>query len=91
MNNDEFIGKLSDKLSLGDNDVTDLVASLSDIFMENLQNGKKISLNDFGVFEVEKVMEHIIVNPSDNRRILVPPSLEVSFNPSESLIKKMNI
>lgn len=91
MNNDEFIGKLSDKVSLGDNDVTDLVASLSDIFMENLQNGKKISLNDFGVFEVEKVMEHIIVNPSDNRRILVPPSLEVSFNPSESLIKKMNI
>lgn len=92
MNNDEFIKKLSESLGIEDKDVTaEVVASLSEFISESLQDAKTISLKDFGELEVNNEKEHIVVNPSTQQRILMPPVLKVHFNPAESLINKINV
>ncbi len=92
MNSDEFIAKLSERLNIEDTDAaTEMVASVSDILKDNLQNEKKISLEGFGVFGVNKEKECVVVNSSTQQRILVPPALSVSFEVSSRLAKKMNL
>lgn len=92
MNNDEFIAELANKLDLDNKDaVEELVASLSDIISESLQNARKISLKEFGDLEVKKEKEHIVVNPSTQQRILIPPALNIYFRPDESLANKINV
>ncbi len=92
MNSDEFIAKLSERLNIEDTDAaTEMVASVSDILKDNLQNEKKISLEGFGVFGVNKEKERVVVNTSTQQRILVPPALSVSFEVSSRLAKKMNL
>ena len=72
-------------------DAAAMVASVSEILTEALQNGRTVSLKDFGDFEVRNEKEHIVVNPSTKQRILVPPALAVHFCPAESLVNKINI
>lgn len=91
MNSDEFVGKLSEELNIEGKDAAPMVASVSEILAEALQNGRTVSLNGFGEFEVRNEKEHIVVNPSTKQRILVPPALAVHFCPAESLIDKINI
>ncbi|MBF1080992.1 MAG: HU family DNA-binding protein, partial [Prevotellaceae bacterium] len=38
-------------------------------------------LSNFGTFEVKKRLERIVVNPSTQQRMLVPPKLVLSFKP----------
>ena len=92
MNNDEFIKKLSESLDIEDKDVTaEMVASLSEFISVSMQEAKTISLKDFGELEVNNEKEHIVVNPSTQQRILMPPALKILFNPAEPLISKLNV
>ena len=51
---------------------------MSDTFLED----NAVFVQNFGVFEVKKKMERIMVNPSTGLRMLVPPKLVLSFRPN---------
>ena len=48
-----------------------------------------LAVQGFGVFEVKKKMERIVVNPSTRQRKLVPPKLVLTFKASNVLKDKM--
>jgi nucleoid DNA-binding protein len=89
MNNKEFIAELANRTGyskvLTQRLVSDLVIAMSDHFLE----GEAISIGGFGVFEVKKKMERIIVNPTTGARMLVPPKLVLGFKASGSLKEKV--
>lgn len=63
MNNKELVNELSSRLGYTNKDAATLVSSIVSIMGDGFSNGKKVSFDDFGQFEVKKKMERITVNP----------------------------
>lgn len=79
MNNGELIGELSRHLGYTEEEASHSVASLIDAMTMDLQEGKTVAVEGLGLFEVEKTLEHITVDPVTGKRYLVPPSLNLVF------------
>lgn len=90
MNTDDFISSLSEKTRRDADDTARLVSSLTDIIVGGMQDGKAVSLQGFGIFEVKKRPEKIVVNPTTGKRMLYPPKLVIGFRPSSLLKEKIN-
>ena len=89
MNNKEFLSELSARMGYSTSDtqrlVTNLVSAMSDSFLE----AAAVQVPSFGMFEVKKKLERIMVNPSTGQRMLVPPKLVLNFKPSMSWKDKL--
>ena len=88
MNNKELTGELARRLGYTNTDAAQLVASMVAIMGEELQEGKTLTFQGFGTFEVKKKLERIVVNPATRQRLLVPPKLVLSYKPDNSLKEK---
>lgn len=58
--------------------VANVIAAMGNCF----QDGDTVAIQNFGTFEVKKKMERIMVNPSTQQRMLVPPKLVLGFKPN---------
>jgi DNA-binding protein HU-beta len=88
MNNKEFVTELSIRLGYSVEDTTQLISSMCSIVAEELEEGNFLSVQNFGSFEVKKKSEKILINPSTQQRMLVPPKLAICFKPSTQLKDK---
>lgn len=88
MNNKELTGELARRLGYTNKDAAQLVASMVAIMGEELQEGKTLTFQGFGTFEVKKKLERIVVNPATRQRLLVPPKLVLSYKPDNFLKEK---
>ena len=88
MNNKEFISELSRRLSYSNKDATRLVSSVLSIMTQELQDGKSVTIQGFGTFEVKKKLERISFNPITQQRLLIPPKLVLTYKPSITLKEK---
>lgn len=88
MNNKEFIAALSSSMEMTVPEtqkmVNDFVEELSCRFDES----KDVVLHGFGVFELKKRAERLMVHPT-GKKILVPPKLTLSFKLSETFKNKI--
>jgi DNA-binding protein HU-beta len=57
--------------------------------IQHLQNGKTITIQGFGSFEIKKKAERISVHPATQKRMFVPPKLTVIYKPGASLKDKL--
>lgn len=89
MNNKEFIAELSKKLGYTTKETTSLVSTFISELTEHFENEKQVSISGIGTFEVKKKDERVMVNPSTQQRMLIPPKLTVSFKPANTLKEKM--
>lgn len=90
MSEKEFIDALSAKIGGDEKYASHFLSCVSDIISSGLQDGKDVSLQGFGIFEVKKKMERIEVNSSTGKRVLFPPKLVVGFRPSSMLKERIN-
>lgn len=81
MDNKDFINKLSAYSGYTEEEIVHAVASLIDCMIQGLQEGKRIVLHNFGMFEVRKEMEYVSINPLTKQRFLVPPCLHLCYIP----------
>lgn len=89
MNNKEFIAELAKRTGYTQENTQKLVRNVIDAMTAQFENGDSISIPGFGVFEVKKHMERVVVNPSTKKRMLVPPKLILSFRPVASVKEKL--
>ena len=89
MNNKEFIAELSRRSGFTLKDTSSLVAALVAEMTECLEDENVVFIQKVGTFEVKKKQERVVVNPSTQQRMLVPPKLIVNFRPSASFKEKM--
>ena len=82
MNHKDFISQLTEQTNVSAKEANRLSQVLTDTMASILDDGDAIAIQGFGLFEVKKKMERIVVNPSSKQRMLVPPKLVVSFKPS---------
>ena len=89
MNNKQFLTELSGKYQMSPEMTTGQVQTLIGV-MENLwKNGDSVSLSGFGVLEVKKKNERVSVNPTTGVRMLIPPKLVLTYEPSTILKEKL--
>lgn len=85
MENKELVDKISEKLGRTKGDVNKLLEALSEVVKERCSELDSIAIPSFGTFEAKKKNERIMVNPSNGKRMLVPPKISVSFKVSNVL------
>ena len=84
MNNKEFIAELSKRTGKKSADTQALVDTLLNAMGDSFMEGDAVQLPNFGLFEVKKKLERIMVNPVSGQRMLVPPKLVLGFKPNPS-------
>ncbi len=81
MNNKDFISELSRRVGYNMTDTQRLVNNVISAMGDRFQEDDIIQMPGFGQFEVKKKLERIMVNPSTQQRMLVPPKLVLGFKP----------
>lgn len=89
MNNKEFISALSLRTSYTQADTQRLVNSIINAMADSFIEGNNISVANFGTFEIKKKNERVMVNPTTQKRMLVPPKLVLTFKPISSWKEKL--
>jgi len=89
MNNKDFITELSRRTGYSTDDTQRLVRAVIDAMSNNFENADSVTIPNFGTFEVKKKLERIVVNPSTQQRMLVPPKLVLNFKPVTSIKEKL--
>ena len=89
MNNKEFIQRLSGRMGYTTSDTQRMVTNIIDRMSDGFQEGNSVDIPGFGVFEIKKKLERIMVNPSTQQRMLVPPKLVLNFKPAPTLKEKV--
>lgn len=81
MNNKEFIAELASQTGYTQADTQQMVRTVIEKMTEDFDNGDTVQIAGFGTFEVRKRLERVVVNPSSQERMLVPPKLVLNFKP----------
>lgn len=82
MNNKEFVAELSRRTGYGISDAQRLLTNVINAMSDHFQESDSVVIPNFGTLEVKKKMERIMVNPSTQQRMLVPPKLVLGFKPN---------
>lgn len=90
MNNKEYIAELSRHTGFSQDDTQRMVRCVVECMSQKFDEGVGISIANFGIFEIKKRMERIVVNPSNGQRMLVPPKIVVAFKTETSVRKTAN-
>ena len=89
MNNKDFISRLAQRTGYSQVPTQRMVTNVIDAMSDAFQDGDSIAIDGFGLFEVKKKMERIVVNPATKQRKLIPPKLVMGFKPSAVLKEKL--
>lgn len=89
MNNKDFIAELASRTGYSLADTQKFVHQVTDVMCDTFLEGNAVAVSGFGVFEVKKKLERIMVNPTTGQRMLVPPKLVLGFKPSQSWKDKL--
>ena len=85
MNKEELIQELSNHL-FDKQQARIAVDKMLEIIKDNLQNGGKVVLSNFGTFKVKYSAPLLIKNPK-GETVEVPSKKRVRFKPSENILK----
>lgn len=91
MNNKEYIAELSRHTGFSQDDTQRMVRCVVEGMSQKFDEGIGVSIANFGVFEIKKRMERIVVNPSSGQRMLVPPKIVVTFKAETSARKTASV
>lgn len=89
MNNKEFIAELARQNKMKAAVAQHVLNTLLTAMGESFQEGDAVQFPSFGLFEVKKKMERILVNPGSGQRMLVPPKLTLGFKPTPMVKDKI--
>lgn len=89
MDTKELIQCVAERIGRSESDSAKLVEGLSIVLKERLSELDSIAIPGFGTFEAKKKDERIVNNPSNGKRMLVPPRVVVNFKVSNVLKSKL--
>jgi nucleoid DNA-binding protein len=89
MNKKDISEIISRNLSIRKFEAYNFIGLLIEVINENLNNGEKIVISNFGKFIVVKRNEKKVINPNNKEIIIIAPKKVVKFFPSKNLKKKI--
>ena len=89
MDNRTLVARVAAKLGKNKTDVARLVEALVGVATARLAEMDSIAVPGFGTFEPVKHDECVVADKASGRRTLVPPRIELQFQPSNILKNKL--
>ena len=89
MNKREISEKIAKDLIIKKFEVYHFIDLMIEIMVDNLAEGKKIVLSNFGTFKVIKRNNKRVINPNNKKPLIIPAKKIVKFLPSKNLKKGM--
>lgn len=89
MNNKEFISQLSNQTGYTQIVTQRIVTAIINAMADNLQESINVEVTNFGTFEIKKKLERVMINPTTQKRMLVPPKLVLTFKPIDEWKEKI--
>lgn len=87
----EITIRLAEKHGITQQQALDYLQTILDILSEEILNGRKIELRNFGVFESKQHRPRVGRNPRHPQMpVAIPARQVVSFHPGKSLKSKLN-
>ena len=85
MNKREMAEQLYKKVNVKRFEAYHFIDLLIEVVVENLSQDNKIVLSNFGTFKVIQRQAKKVINPNDEREMIIPPRRLVKFFPSRNL------
>jgi len=85
MNNKELISELGAKLNLSQKNTGELLKSFVELVSEQIIEGNQINFLNIGTLERQYKEQRISVNPTTQKRFLVPSKMVVDFKTAGAL------
>ncbi|MBM4095957.1 MAG: HU family DNA-binding protein [Planctomycetota bacterium] len=85
MTKKEIVKQISEKLSVPQLTIKEIVQLTFDSIIETLIQHGRIELRNFGVFEVKKRKGRDARNPRSGEKVKVPPKVVVTFKPGKEM------
>lgn len=90
MNNKEFISALAKSNVISTQQCQKMVNELTDAICCALEADNEVTVAGLGSFEVKMKKERIMQNPTNGKKMLVPPRLSLNFKMSATCKNKFN-
>ena len=90
MNKVDYINLLNEKLGYTKKDLKIIIDSFIDEIKKDLKDGNKVSINNFGAFEVGITKAFESYSPKDGSIIKIPCQKRVHFKSSENFKDYLN-
>ena len=84
----DYIDRLFEKGVAQKKDITNVINELFKLMADDLRNGEKITISNFGTFEVSKVKPLEVYSPYDGKLIHVDEQQRVHFKSSNYIKNK---
>lgn len=85
MNNKDFIARMSAEIDMPQTETQNIVDAIIGAMGRQFESGDSVQIPSFGIFEVKKHKERVMVNPTTGKRMLIPPKLVLGFKPSSTI------
>ena len=89
MDNKELLERVSGKLGRSKADVSKLMEAFAEVVKSRCAELDSVAIPGFGTFEAKKKNERVLMNPSNGKRMLVPPKVTVTFKVSNVLKNRL--
>lgn len=89
MESKELTDSVAKKLGRDATDVGHLVDALAEAIKASCSQLDVVAVPGFGTFEAKKRNERVVNNPSNGKRMLVPPKITLTFRVSNVLKKRI--
>lgn len=91
MNNKEFIARLAANTGHTQDVTQKFVLKVLKRLGDAVCEGDPVTIAGFGVFEVKKRLERVMLNPTTGKRMLVPPKLALTFKANRSARRQVTL
>lgn len=89
MDNSTFTSRLSKRLGRSSAETQKLIDALAGVIRQAASDLDTVAIPSFGSFVPVKDEETVTTDRSTGRRILLPPSVTLSFRPASSLVRRV--
>lgn len=89
MDNKKLNDRIAARLGLKKANVQNLQDGLIETLRNQLTQQNTIAVPGFGTFEAKKKNERVVTNPSNGKRLLLPPKITLNFKVSNVLKSKL--
>lgn len=89
MNKKELAESMYKKMDIKRFEAYTFIDLLIETVVENLNQGDKVVISNFGTFKVVERQEKRVINPNNNDAMMIPARKIVKFLPSKNLKESM--
>lgn len=89
MDHKTFLETLSQKINASKEETAEMIGAFCQVLTDAALEGDSVTFPGFGSFEPRKRIERIVIQPSNGKRMLIPPKITLTFKPSTLLKQKV--